>query len=300
MTDHAPRRGRLDPHCSGRPRCVTFGGRPSLPCGVAWAMRLHGGEELAGGERVPVVLAHGIFGYGNVGLGPLRHRYFYGVEDTLHAAGHPVLVTSVPPAGTIASRAAALVRQVKPWVEKVGPPLVVGHSMGGLDLRYALAKLGLAGDVRAYLSVATPHRGSPFADWVVRRAGLPGRLAAGSLRRLGLGVDGIENLTTGYMARFNEEVPDVEGLAYHSVAAVPPTRRHVFPGLRFSYDVIHAAEGDNDGMVGRDSACWGRCLDPWPCDHTHARNQRFFGAEDVGPRYLEAVRTVAEGVPASA
>ena len=37
--------------------------------------------------------------------------------------------------------------------------------MGGLDARYMIGQLGMADRVAALLTVTTPHRGSPYADW---------------------------------------------------------------------------------------------------------------------------------------
>lgn len=49
---------------------------------------------------------------------------------------------------------------------------LVGYSLGGVVLRYAVQRLGLADEVGAALTVAAPHRGVPVA-WLAR-----GRVAA--------------------------------------------------------------------------------------------------------------------------
>ncbi|MEM8875676.1 MAG: hypothetical protein AAGD32_15630 [Planctomycetota bacterium] len=246
--------------------------------------------------KMPIVLAHGFFGTGNTRIGPIGHRYFYGVEKTLNAAGHPVLVASVPFAGPVSVRAAKLVRQIRDWdVDK--KPIVVAHSMGGLDTRHALTHLGLAGDIAALATVATPHRGSPFADWVLRKFGRTTRGIGNFLRRItGIDLRGSDDLTVEAAEAFNEATPDVAGFPYFSVAAVRE-REYTFPGLRFSHNIITAAEGDNDGLVGRASAMWGTFLGEWACDHTHSRNQVFREKHpeptgDVGPLYQQLVDDV--------
>ena len=49
--------------------------------------------------------------------------------------------------------------------------ILMGHSMGGLDARYAVSKLGMDRHVAAVVTISTPHRGSPFADWVLENLG---------------------------------------------------------------------------------------------------------------------------------
>ena len=48
---------------------------------------------------------------------------------------------------------------------------VVGHSLGGLVVRYAVQQLGLSSIVSAVVTIATPHRGSAFAYAAVGPAG---------------------------------------------------------------------------------------------------------------------------------
>src|SRR5205085_11719732 len=89
--------------------------------------------------------------------------------------------------------------------------------MGGLDARYAVAKLGLDGQVLSVTTVGTPHRGSPVADWVASRFG---RVMAPVLRGLGIPSDALDDLRTDRCARFNEDVADAPGVRYQSVAGV--------------------------------------------------------------------------------
>jgi len=41
---------------------------------------------------------------------------------------------------------------------------VIGHSMGGIDARVAIARFGAAERVASLTTVASPHRGTPLAD----------------------------------------------------------------------------------------------------------------------------------------
>ncbi len=69
-----------------------------------------------------------------------------------------------------------------------------------------ISKLGMDDRVAALLTVTSPHRGSPFANWCLKH--LANRLGAYKfLNFLGLDTQGGHDLTTS-CCRFNEEIPD--------------------------------------------------------------------------------------------
>src|SRR5205823_12773216 len=118
------------------------------------------------------------------------------------------------------------------------PVVLIGHSLGGLDARYMISKLGMAERVKALLTVCTPHRGSPYADWSILHLGK--RLGGLRLMNLlGLDVQAISDLTTERCRQFNEEVPDVPGVRYFSIGAARPWHR-ITPIALQPYQVIHA------------------------------------------------------------
>src|SRR5258708_6200612 len=88
--------------------------------------------------KAPIVLAHGLFGFSRIGLGPLTFAsYFRGIPAFLRAAGTRVLVTRVPPIAGVARRAEKLGRQIQEQSPDE-PVHLIGHSMGGLDARALL------------------------------------------------------------------------------------------------------------------------------------------------------------------
>ena len=89
---------------------------------------------------------------------------------------------------------------------------VIAHSLGGLDARYALAKLGLASRVRSLVTVGTPHHGTPLA--AIGEAGIlsPVRKA---MRMLG--ISALDWLSPAALERFNAEIPNVPGVRYACV-----------------------------------------------------------------------------------
>ena len=172
-----------------------------------------------------------------------------------------------------------------------GKVLIFAHSMGGLDARYMIAKLGMADRVAALLTISTPHRGSPYADWTLRqlnRVGLP-RL----MSWLNIDIQGVQDLTLARCARFNEEVIDVPGVHYFSVSCARPWHK-VPPFALLSYRIVAAAEGINDGLVSVKSSTWANHLGTWPADHWHAINRRLVvelknPTGDIAPYYLRAL-----------
>jgi len=97
--------------------------------------------------------------------------------------------------------------------------------MGGLDCRYLTTHLTHRSfTVLSVTTIATPHRGSYFADHFLSTLGpdrLPNFLSLLDLLPNG-GGDGkaFECLTLESMRKFNEETPDVEGVKYFSWGAV--------------------------------------------------------------------------------
>lgn len=110
-------------------------------------------------------------------------------------------------------------------------------------------------------TVSTPHRGSPFADYVIDnvigRDRLPSLLSLMETLRLPQSGDGtaFEALGTKAMKEFNSTVVNRDDVQYYSWGA------SIEPGLldtfRWPHSVILAKEGPNDGLVSVESAKWG-------------------------------------------
>jgi triacylglycerol lipase len=252
----------------------------------------------------PIVLQHGLFGFAAVGIGPLKLTYFNRIDRALAERGHPLIVPRVHPTGTIARRAAALKRSILDGLGSMGRAgervIVIAHSMGGLDARYMISRLGMDRRVAALVTVCTPHRGSAYADWCLEHLGR--RLKGMELvNLLALDARAVRDLSTGACTRFNETYPDIPAVRYFSISAQRAWRR-VPPVFLHSHKVVHDAEGPNDGIVSVRSAAWGEHLGTWPCDHLHAVNKRLLPELHdrtgyVTPRYLAVIdHLCAEGL----
>jgi triacylglycerol lipase len=248
---------------------------------------------------IPVVLHHGFMGM-EFRAGPLNlMSNFRGIDHGIARLGHPLIISRVHPTAGIETRARALkeiiLRQLDILDRQAERVLIVAHSMGGLDARYMITRLGMADRVRALLTITTPHRGTAYADWCVRHIGQ--RLRAFRLfNYLGLDMQAGRDLTRESCRRFNQQVPDHPDVRYFSISAARPWHRVPAFALH-AYKVVYDAEGDNDFLVSVRSSTWGEHLGVWPADHLHTVNKRLVleiknPTGDITPYYLKALSEV--------
>ena len=213
--------------------------------------------------RAPIVLVHGLFGFACVRLGSwVKFDYFHGVPAALEEAGNRVLAAQVHPTGSIARRAEQLKALILAHYPDE-PVHLVAHSMGGLDSRYMISRLGMADRVLSLTTLGTPHRGSPFADWAVMRL-VP--LVAMWFDVVGLPREAFQDLTVARCRVFNELTPNVPSVRYLSVAGRYKAPRF-HPSWGLSAPMIEKAEGPCDGIVSVASATWGAGCEVWDGDH---------------------------------
>jgi triacylglycerol lipase len=247
--------------------------------------------------NAPIVLVHGLCGYDRIAaFGLTLKHYFPGIRERLEAAGNRVLVPRLSRTRGVAARAAELKRFIETRLPNGEPVHLIGHSMGGLDSRYLISRLGMADRVKTLTTVGTPHRGTAFADWGV---GVFQRLLRPLFHFLGLSYQAFLDLTTLGCRRFNETVPDAPNVRYFSVAGVCE-RQWVATAWRLPHAIVSRAEGPNDGVVSLASAAWGEHTDVWGGDHLNlvnwpnriARKRGVWAA--LAPDYGRIVRRIAE------
>lgn len=231
-----------------------------LVAGLWWRARRARARAAAAASEVlefPVVLVHGLLGFATLGLWRVRIAYFRGLVKSFHRRGVPVYTPRLSPLGSVPQRARELADFVRALPHR--RVVLLAHSMGGLDARYAVSKLGIADRVAAVVTVGTPHRGTPLAD-LVDRAPVRGLRRLGA--RLGVRTDALDWLTSRRLAVFNENVTDVPGVAYWSVVG-RVSRRDVLinPVLAPLHAYVERRSGPSDGLVPVSSQSWGESIE---------------------------------------
>ncbi|KAL2264442.1 hypothetical protein VTK26DRAFT_7 [Humicola hyalothermophila] len=211
----------------------------------------------------PIVLAHGLLGFAELKLAGSylpSISYWRGIKEALTAHHAEVITASVPPSSSIEKRAAKLAEDIA--AQAKGKSVnIIAHSMGGLDARYMISRLQPSGvDVKSLITVATPHHGSSFADYLLDSIGpqhLP-RLYALWERTTGWEPSAFAQLTTKYMTEeFNPKTPDDPAVRYFAYGAMVKEKPPLLSPFRLSHAVIEEAEGPNDGLVSVYSSKWG-------------------------------------------
>lgn len=207
-----------------------------------------------------IVLAHGLLGFDELRLAgnliPGIH-YWRGITDALAAKGIEVIVAAVPPSGSIEARSTKLAESIA--LKAKGKQVnIIAHSMGGLDSRYMISQLRPTDfKILSLTTIATPHRGSTFADYMFETIG-PRRIKRiyKVLEYFGFETGAFSQLTVEYMKNtFNPKTPDVPDVKYYSYgASLEPNKWSVFAP---SHAIIKSTEGLNDGLVSVYSSQWG-------------------------------------------
>lgn len=234
----------------------TFGGAPA-----------HAGvDRMAGGCEV--VLVPGAFGGGYTSWFLSFDDYFSEYSTFFRGMGCDVRKITLPDI-TIEERARILKGALEhlPRTQSRARALyLVAHSQGGLDARYALKSLKLQG-VKALLTVGTPHRGTPLADWVVRERD-EGTVFYWFLRwivRYDLRVLSFANqMTAQFLARHPDWFADVPEVDYASARVSCRTDCHwALRGLAWWTGTRWAG----DGIVPAENQAFGEDLGEFDLDH---------------------------------
>ena len=112
--------------------------------------------------RTPIVLVHGLFGFGEVRVGGVTVSEYF-PWDHRPAARPPAIARwfriSVQQAASLIARDSSS-NNSSDGQSPQEPVHVLAHSMGGLDSRFMISSLGMAQRVLTLTTLGTPHRGS--------------------------------------------------------------------------------------------------------------------------------------------
>lgn len=220
--------------------------------------------------KYPVILVHGVAFRDET----FFIKYWGDIPSILEQSGAKVFTGKQQAYGTIKNNA----QQLKERVDEVlkitgsGKVNIIAHSRGGLESRYMITMLGMENKVASLTTLATPHRGSTIADFIIKLTADKKQLAVvfDFYARV-IGDDDPESfnaaseLTTVKMESFNNQVKDSKSVYYQSYAAAID-ENFFNPLWKAMNDRIAEIEGANDGLVSVKSAKWGKFRGVVNCD----------------------------------
>lgn len=227
--------------------------------------------------RAPVVLMHG-FG---VGASFRRGGHLHQEALYLRSRGVRAVAPNVSPYNTVQARTAQWARRLERVLDETGADrlLLVAHSMGGLDARHLITKMGWHDVVDILVTISTPHRGSAVATLVLNQPDLVRGWLTDMADWVGTHIleDGSANirkalreLTPEHVeTRFNPDVPNHPDVTYWSYGcqAGRGTDTPIAPIFRYLNGYLYEREGANDGIVSVRSARWGEYQGTVNADH---------------------------------
>ncbi|MFW6347988.1 MAG: esterase/lipase family protein [Cyclonatronaceae bacterium] len=225
----------------------------------------------------PVLLCHGFGAMGNMA----KRGLLDDVAMMYRAHGILAFAPNIVPYARIETRAEAWMEAIAHILEETGCNKidVIAHSMGGLDMRYAIHHLGAHAHVHSLTTVSTPHRGTALADFMLRTpeqilnhlARLTNWFGNNVYPEIPSDVLGaLEQLRPAYIQEtFNPNCPNHPDVQYQSVTAscgkgtTAPINSFLIPFNKHIYE----HEGPNDGYVPVASARLGRLVGQTQLSH---------------------------------
>ena len=217
--------------------------------------------------RYPILMVHGVF------FRDFKYFNYWGrIPAELEKNGATIYYGEHQSAAAVADSAGELAERIKKIVNETGcgKVNVIAHSKGGLDTKYAIAKLGMAEYVASLTTINTPHNGCEFADYLLDKApeGLKTKVSGAynaALKKLGdqnpSFMAAVTDLTASSCRRLNEELSGYDfganGVYTQSVGSwMKEAGSGAFP-LNMSYLLVKQFDGPNDGLVGEPSFHFG-------------------------------------------
>ncbi len=252
----------------------------------------------------PVILVHGI-----VLKSSVFKRNFEIIRRAVEKEGYVCYVAPTDGFGTIEYNAAVLKDFVSEVLSETGAEKVnlICHSKGGLDSRYMIEELGMAGRVATLTAICTPFRGSSTSSAVLR-------LPLWTLKILAVLINAVCRL-------FGDVRPDCLSVArqlkkrktascdggrfgngdvYVQSFSATMKRKRDDPMLAIPLAISRrAGEGDCDGLVSKASAKMGEFKgDVMNCSVSHNEVILATGTKTKKEKILEFYRRLVNSYPA--
>ncbi|PJZ47511.1 esterase/lipase family protein [Leptospira saintgironsiae] len=228
----------------------------------------------------PIVLSHGLFGWGEDSTGAINLlTYWGGMDDYLRSEGAVVYSPSKTAMESNAFRGVEFNTKVLSFMAANGYNKVhiLGHSQGGLDSRYAITHLGLSSKVSTLTTLNSPHRGTPLADlirdvvpdWLKPYAAVVlnslASLIYNKSEQNALAI--LSQVTISGQTSFNAQTPNISGVKYYSYGSyitLPDLIQHPILGLLqpacVAGGIVYGVGASCDGIVSYSSQKWGNWM----------------------------------------
>ncbi|MDF3820600.1 lipase [Leptospira sp. 96542] len=273
-----------------------------------------------------IALVHGILGFDDTnGLAGGLVKYWGGLDGYLRSQGAKVTTPGSSASNSIPTRANQIQSAVSSWMTANGCSKVhlMGHSQGGLVVRYMVSNLGFSGKTATVTTINSLHKGAPMADivlgiipnWLKPFANSALSLFAKLVYRDGRPQDVIamgQSLTVSYVKTFNTNSPNKSGIKYYSYGsemAWADIIQHPIMALThpitWAGGIFYGLGGANDGVVPSSSQKWGTWKGTpssyWfatGIDHLQATNLAWSGQNffDVQGWYLKIAKNAKAGL----
>ena len=209
--------------------------------------------------KYPLLLVHGIFFRDYKLL-----NYWGRIPDELIQNGATIYYGNHSSSLHVKDSAEELAERIKKIVEETNCEKVnvIAHSKGGLDVRYAIANLGLNKYIASLTMINTPNHGCVFADYLLNK--MPKSFVDKvadvynfSFKKLGDSnpdfIAGVTDLTSSVVGVLNKEMPNDNDVYYQTFGSVlKKAAGGRFP-LNLTNNYVKLFDGKNDGLVGIDS-----------------------------------------------
>lgn len=227
--------------------------------------------------KYPIFLCHGFGGMAAIiKSSPLQDPCM-----KIRSHGVVAIAPNIVPYAKIETRAENWVRLIRKFISDHGYEKIniVAHSMGGLDMRFAISNLDISESVESLTTIATPHYGSSLAELVLEAPELIMEKLAHAFDWFGNNIysktksdvlGSLVQLTRKYIQEeFNPENPDIDSVSYYSYSAAVGngTDYSINPVLKYQNNQIYDREGINDSFVSEISAKWGNHIETIPLSH---------------------------------
>lgn len=243
----------------------------------------------------PVLICHGFGAIASL----IKPSPLYDVAMLMRAHNVLAFAPNIVPYADIETRAESWVQVIEKLMEKIQADKinVIAHSMGGLDMRYALANYDIKENVASFTTVCTPHRGTSLAEASLKTPDVVRERLGDFLDWMGDHMyphtksdvlTSAAQLTRRHVLEvFNPKVPDVAGIPYYSYSSAvgKATSHPIKMFTRYQNNLIYDKEGPNDGMVSVESAKWGEHMGTGNLSHMEQIN---LGLKDERQDLFEA------------